>query len=711
MRKSLAVLLTFIMAIPGFGQEIPEAYKAYKARYPEDPALNKQDSLTLMHLPEKTLPAALRSDPLPAMLDNSTLPYLRPVFEQQGPSCGQAAMVGYNFTYEMAYHRDQSAQEPQNQYPSHFTWNFQNGGNGWYGVSYFHSLEILRTVGCMNSFDYGDYYDDGYRWINGYELYYHGMFNRIKGANSIKTDTEEGILALKHWLYDHMGEGIHGGVASFYANSPWNPGILDVGTPEAGKYIMYEWYPIASHAMTIVGYNDSIRWDYNNDGLYTNHIDLNGDGVVNPRDWEIGAVKFVNSHGPGAQNEGFCYMTYRCLAENFELGGIWNKSVHILDIDENYQPLMTYKITLKHNERERIKIYAGVSQDTSDNYPARIMDYPIIDHQGDQHYMQGHDTAETLKSLEFGLDITPLLSNLQSGEPARFFFMVDETDPYGEGEGQISSFSLVDYTSGQQEVISTEMPAYLENDSRTVVSLVYVPEYDRVEITTDSLPPFTPGQPYSCQLQAAGGSAPYEWEPEFNYLLRQSTEPFPEIDAQQILFTPVVDTIMPVALAFDFPFYGKYYDTIYMHADGHLQFDDSQLPWPYMQEPEIYFRNQRIIAPLESYMTMININDGDGGWAEITDSCATFRWKLSQRTLPASTEINFAARIWQNGDIDFIHGTSSLDDMMWLSGISAGNGMVWKMSPFTGGNPAPVKKSVSFTSQSPRNLTLLLPVC
>ncbi|NTV83316.1 MAG: hypothetical protein HGA23_03320, partial [Bacteroidales bacterium] len=410
MRHILILILIPTLLTPGFAQELPAAYRAYKEKYPEGPALNQRDSLYLMNLPEKTMPAGLRSDQLPPMVDNSTLPYLRPVFEQQAPSCGQAAMVGYNFTYEMAYLRDQPAMFPQTQYPTHFTYNFQNGGNGWYGVSYFHSIEILRLCGCMNSFDYGDYYDDGIRWINGYDLYYNGMYNRVKGVYSIKTGTEEGILALKHWLYDHMGEGNNGGVASYYANSPWNTGILNDTTPQGGKHVIFEWYPIASHAMTIVGYDDSIRWDYNHDGQYTNHIDLNGDGIIDPRDWEIGAVKFVNSHGIDAQDQGFCYMMYKCLSETFEEGGVWNREVHILDLDEDYQPLMTYKITLKHDKRKKVKILAGVSQDTSDLDPAWMIDFPILNYQGDDHYLQGQDTAEYLKSLEFGLDITPLLS-------------------------------------------------------------------------------------------------------------------------------------------------------------------------------------------------------------------------------------------------------------------------------------------------------------
>jgi hypothetical protein len=695
MKKLLTIFFFLLSASFCLAQELPAAYRAYKEKYPEGPPLNHRDSIDLMKIPEKIMPANLRGDPLPPVVDNSTLAFLRPVFMQVGASCGQAALIGYNFTYEMAYKRHQPAQYPMTQYPTHFAWNFQNGGDGWYGVSYFHSIEILRKCGTMNSYDYGGFYDDGIRWINGYDLYYNGMYNRVKGVFGIKTNTEEGILALKHWLYDHMGEGDFGGVASYYANTPWNANFLNDTTPEGGKYVMTAWFPLASHAMTIVGYNDSIRWDYNGDGQYTNDIDLNGDGIIDPRDWEIGGVKFVNSHGM-AQDSGFCYMMYKCLAETFENGGIWNQEVHILDIDENYQPLITYKVTLTHNYRGRLKVLAGVSQDTTDISPAWMMDFPIMDYQGGNHYLQGQDTAEYLKSLEFGLDITPLLSNLQPGEPAKFFFIVDENDPNDEGEGEITAFSVMDYTNGEQEISSAETPVILENNSRTFASVVYVPEYDIVEITTDTLPPFSPGESYNYQLQADGGTPPYSWNPQYHYFVEQSADSFPEINGNQVLYTPATDTIMPVPLGFSFPYYGELYDTVYMHIDGFLEFSDDQLPWPYLQEPELFFRSERIIAPLTYGPVTIVPAEGDGGWAEINDTSATFRWKLSLISNPGMTDLNFAVRLTHNGNIEFIMGASTLEGIPWLSGISAGNNKDFIISPVSGLNYVPPGKKISF---------------
>ena len=102
MRKVLTIFLILMSLTSGYAQELPAAYRAYNERFPEGPALNHFDSLYLMNIPEKKLPEYLRSSPLPPLVDNSKRPYLRPVFSQVGASCGQAAMIGYNFTYEMA---------------------------------------------------------------------------------------------------------------------------------------------------------------------------------------------------------------------------------------------------------------------------------------------------------------------------------------------------------------------------------------------------------------------------------------------------------------------------------------------------------------------------------------------------------------------------------------------------------------------------------
>lgn len=626
------------------------------------------------------LPWELRDDPLPPVVDNSLLPYLRPVFSQESASCGQACMVGYNFTYEMDRLRDLDADSLENQYATHFTYNFMNGGNGWFGVSYFHSMEVLRLCGNMNCVDYGGtYYDDGKRWIDGYEVYYHAMHNRINGAYSINTGTMDGLMTLKHWLFDHLEDSAFGGVASFYSNTPWNAKVLNDTTPEGGKHVITAWSPAATHAMTIVGYNDSIRWDYNLDGQYTNDMDINSDGILDARDWEVGGVKFVNSYG-NVHDSGFCYMMYKVLAETFENGGIWNRSVHVLDVKENYAPLLTFKVSLKHNYREKIRIRAGVSADTASGMPEHIMDYPIFNFQGANHFMQGQDTAEYLQTIEFGLDVTPLYSYTIPGQPARYFLMIDENDPNNEGTGELIAFSLMDYSSTTIELISVDAPRPLLENNLTLASVAHNAVIGRPEIVTESLPPFVAGQPYSQTLTATGGSEPYTWDLEERYIAFSGMEPYVPFETTQVLPDPGHDTIVPVPLGFSFPFYGRSYDTVYVHIDGYLQFQPDQLPWPYMADHLLLLKSNPMIAPLTHKHFDIQLED-DGAWFDGDSSRASFRWNLSFHSNPLSTDYDFSVTLHPSGRIEFHYGSVSPGVFNWISGISAGDKKDFVLNP------------------------------
>ena len=105
--------------------------------------MSQLDSVLLSELPVLTTPSFLKAKNLPAYLNNSTQPYMHPYFEQNSLECGQYSGIALNFNYEINYRRGLPSDIPENQYPTHFTYNFMNGGYGWHGVSYIHSFEIV----------------------------------------------------------------------------------------------------------------------------------------------------------------------------------------------------------------------------------------------------------------------------------------------------------------------------------------------------------------------------------------------------------------------------------------------------------------------------------------------------------------------------------------------------------------------------------------
>lgn len=641
--------------------------------------LSVQDSVSLSNLPLfQPSPAYLATVPseLPAIMDNSTEPYHRPVFQQGGYSCGQAALVGYNFTYEENFVRNLSGDNPANQYPTHFAWNWMNAGNNYGGVSFYHTMEVLRAAGTPNVEDYGGMSAGGEtRWMTGYDEYYKAMQNRIENAYNIRTDTYDGFMTLKYWLYDHANGSETGGVASFYANQPATY-LLPAGTPEAGKHVCIGWASYSSHALTIVGWNDSIRWDYNNDGTYTNHVDINGDGTVNMKDWEIGGFKFVNSYGgiPGWADSGYCYMMYKTVAEKFGEGGIWNNTVNILKAKKNCSPQITFKASVTHANRSRIKIIAGIAADTTASEPEVLMDFPIFDYQGGNYYMQGGSSEED-KTIEFGLDITPLLNYIEPGQEARYFFILNEYDPGNSYNGSVNYVSLIDYSNGENELPFADSNMVIVSNGETMLSIVSDIDYEDITITTTSLPEAVLYQPYEYQLLCSGGSSPYFWNFDMQYDETDQSQAFPSVNQETLTPTDNTDGYAFKKIDFPFPFYGKVYDTVYMYVDGFLKFDNFLVTWPYHQDKYIRWTKNKNIAPFFDVDLRIYTNQGDGIWYEGDSSSATFRWKVSQSGHATTSHLNLAVTLYPSGNIEYYYNDMLLvGSPDWYAGISNGDG-------------------------------------
>ena len=638
--------------------------------------LSQKEEIQLQSLPELKMPPGYGNRDLPYMVDNSTHIYMRPAYQQAGLSCGQASSIGYNFTYEMSRERDLNASLLENQYPTHFAWNFMNGGEGWYGVSYLHSLQILKEFGMPNAVDYGGSlsYGGASRWMSGYTEYYNGMHNRINNAYQIQAGTPEGLLTLKHWLHSHLEGSDIGGIASFYAQHMSANQTLPNGTPEAGKYVLTYFGGSANHAMTIVGYNDSIRWDYNEDGQYTNDLDINSDGTVDMKDWEIGGFKMVQSYGgvPNWGDQGFAYMMYKTIADNLGGGGIWNHCVHVLDVKETYDPKLTARISLKHSRRELIKVLVGVSNNVSQPKPQVIMGYPIYDYQGGNRFMQG-GTTEDDKTITFGLDLSKLLSYVNLDQNIKVFLQVVENDPANGYTGDIIHFSIYDHTSGGTQITCPQSNVPLVNNDTTTLFVTHTFNFNRVTILDESIPPAPEGEYYSYQLTSSGGTPPFTWEFDKQYTESNQTASFPMITANQLSPSNSSSGFAMQDIDFDFPFYDSAYSSIAVHVDGYLMFDQQLYPFPYYQDDKVLFDITRNISPYLNYHQAINGGQGGGIWYEGDDQSATFRWKTNLAE-DQSIHMNYAVRLYPDGTIKFYYGEmNGCDEYFWMAGISDGD--------------------------------------
>ncbi len=638
-------------------------------------------------IPVKTLPAKLRSVTLPSKVDNSLNKYFPWLVSQTGFSCQQVAGISYCYAYELNRLRDVSSAEWNNTYPALYTWNYMNNGEQYKGVSFFYSWDVIKRQGQPDGQAYpADL--DMLGWMSGYDRYYAGMKNRLKQVSSIPVNTEEGILTLKHYLYNHLDGSSTGGIVVFGASGMLmaNKDTIPLGSPEAGKHIFTGFYPVATHGMTIVGYNDSIRVDLNGDGQYTNNLDINGDGVINPKDWEWGAYRMADSYGTWFEDNGFCWIMYRALALDYDESlpswdptcGAWNESVFVVEPIADYTPLLTMKVSLNHSLRNTVSVKAGISANPMSQVPEYIQEFPIWNYQGNSY--PANVQHPELPEMELGFDITPLLSYAEPGKPCRLFFILDEDDPYKAGNGRVNSVSFISYQDGTTTFPAEATMVPIADNASTLLSAPFTPQFDKVSVSNAELPAFTPSQPYSVQLQAVGGKPPYSWTLLHSFQKTSTDSVFPSIDQQELTPSNFLIPYDPVVLPFSFPFYGKKYDTVYVNAYGFISFTNDELPYHYLVDQEELLRNNILLAPLFSMKYTILPPDGKM-WYESGPGWAGFRWSTKISGYESVSALNFALRLYSDGRFEFFYGDCHNDfkPEKTFSGHSAGDDRDFKV--------------------------------
>jgi len=531
---------------------------------------------------------------LPAALDNSTNSYFRPIFSQDDGCCAQASGVAYNFTYEINRVRGTSANTTQNQFPTHYTYNFLNAGSGENGSWMADGWAIIKANGCPTVATYGGLSNYPEYWMSGYDNYTSGMNNRVTEIVAFDVATPEGLEILKYWMYDHLDGSETGSIVNFAA------GISNDGFLMEGDKILSWGYPV-NHAMTITGWDDDITYDFNNDGQITNDIDINNDGVVDMKDWERGALVMVNSWGTGWGNGGKAYIMYKLLAEEVSNGGIHAHKVFSVNVKNNPEPELYLKVKMQHNSRNAIKIYAGISPNTADVEPEFILNFPMFNRQGGSFDMRGN----TSDPIEITLDISELLSYIEPNTDAKYFLMVNEADESGSFTGQVIDFSITD--NSNNEIICSEHNVSLINNAVTTLSLIKSHDFEAPVVTDEQLPAATISQSYSYQLSGTGGTQPYIWNVRIDYEQDEFTESYPNITSNVITTSDNDDGYAAKTLGFDFPFYGELYNEVFVTTDGSIVFSAG---FDYLRTEEAIVEH-KVIGVFASDL-MIYPANGDG---------------------------------------------------------------------------------------------------
>jgi len=423
--KSLLVLLLYtLLIIPGSAQEV------------------RDDILTprRMFAPK----VKLKECDMPEAVDNSTCKYFPPVISQTGGSCAQASGIGYMFTYEInrLLNRDASASK-DNRFSYLFSWNMVNGGED-QGGFVDEGLDIARRYGMMTEADYGFSSTYGFRWPSGYDKYLNAMRYRV---DEIYTFADS-VPLMKRWLYDAGNGSTQGGVLTFSGmSSGWRmndgyngPSLTDyhsivTGLPSNG-----------SHAMTIVGYDDTVTFTDASGTIHT------------------GAFIVCNSWGEYSHDRGRFYYPYDFFRDPDVSNLVLSNQVTAISV-RIHEPKVVYKVKLRYTSRDDLHFALSANSSYSGSDLSGNLKWHSVMafyNAGGDHPMQGYYADAT---IELAMDYTENMTTPDDLLTDYHLDIIRSMRGSKKGEGQLLALSVIDYRHRipQESVYQGSLPIDIAN--------------------------------------------------------------------------------------------------------------------------------------------------------------------------------------------------------------------------------------------------------
>lgn len=360
---------------------------------------------------------------LPEAVDNSTLPSFPPIRSQGGiGSCACWASTYYMGTHMMGLARglnNKNDADNSTKLSPKWCYNMINGGRD--GGSWFSSaFEVMLKNGVASWADF-PYVGDGSNshnyidWCTEAVVWRRAVSNRFETSGQITgMDTAAGVNNLKALL--------NNGYVCVYATNIYGWQFTTVSNdPATTTDDAYVGKPVASmckvsssgHAMTVVGYNDSL-W-----------VDINRNGRVDAG--EKGAFRIANSWGTSWKDAGFAWLSYDALKATSDVVGgdntsreaaWWYATTWYVTAKSSYTPSLLAQFTLNTAHRSEMNVQLGRSLTTA-TAPSSLWQSGALHNQGGAFSFLGTTTAV---NGSFVCDLTDLV---QAGN-ARYYLSVND---------------------------------------------------------------------------------------------------------------------------------------------------------------------------------------------------------------------------------------------------------------------------------------------
>lgn len=397
---------------------------------------------------EATGAGTLGTEALPSAIDNSTLKYFPPIRSQGSlGSCQSFATTYYTFTHMTAFARNWDVKDNAvntNKFSPKFVYNMINRGLN-EGAMNTEAINLLLKHGAPTwaSFPYDSDYTS---WATTASLWREAINYRADQTGIIQNiDTTTSLDSLKQLLNDGYILNYNTWVSSWQLRAIKNNPNSTVDDPYVGKNAVYYVNgQSGGHTMTLVGYNDAI-W-----------VDINNNNILDSG--ELGALRIANSWGTSYEDAGFCWVAYDALKSTSAVSGgpssgrqpaFWDKTVYWLTGKPAYIPRLVGEFSVSHNQRNQMNIDLGYSG-TSVTTPAATWNAYAVSNMGGALSFNG--------TIVF--DFTDLINQygLDNGTQWRWYTkLVDSTsDSYA---GTINSLKVIDGISGVLTLSSNSFPA------------------------------------------------------------------------------------------------------------------------------------------------------------------------------------------------------------------------------------------------------------